>query len=42
MDFIHSLLGMEQIHEYIAQVYITIHGSKELLDLKDTWISSWI
>jgi hypothetical protein len=27
--FYHSSLGMEQIHEDIAQVYIRIHGSKE-------------
>jgi hypothetical protein len=29
MDFIHSSLGMAQIPEDIAQVYIRIHGSKE-------------
>jgi hypothetical protein len=29
MYSIHSLLGMEQIYEDIAQVYIRIHGSKE-------------
>jgi hypothetical protein len=29
MDSIHSSLGMEQIHENIAQVYIRIYGSKE-------------
>jgi hypothetical protein len=29
MDSTHSSLGMEQIHEDIAQVYIKIHGSKE-------------
>jgi hypothetical protein len=29
MDSIHSSLGIEQIHEDIAQVYITIYGSKE-------------
>jgi hypothetical protein len=29
MDSIHNSLGMEQIHEDIAQVYIRIHGSKE-------------
>jgi hypothetical protein len=28
MDSIHSLLGMEQIYEDIAQVYIRIHGSR--------------
>jgi hypothetical protein len=27
-DYIHSSLGIEQIHEDIAQVYIIIHGSK--------------
>lgn len=29
MDSIHNSLGMEQIHEDIAQVYIRIYGSKE-------------
>jgi hypothetical protein len=29
---------MEQIHEVIAQVYLRIHGSKEQLALRDTWI----
>jgi hypothetical protein len=29
MDSIHSSLGMEQIHEDIAQIYIGIHVSKE-------------
>jgi hypothetical protein len=29
MDFIHSSLGMEQIHEDIEQVYIRIYDSKE-------------
>jgi hypothetical protein len=29
MDSIHSSLGMEQIHEDIAQVYIRIHELKE-------------
>jgi hypothetical protein len=29
MNSIHSSLGMEQIHEDIAQVYIRLHGSKE-------------
>jgi hypothetical protein len=29
IDSIHISLGMEQIHEDIAQVYIRIHGSKE-------------
>jgi hypothetical protein len=29
MDSIHSSLGMKQIHEDIAQVYIRIYGSKE-------------
>jgi hypothetical protein len=29
MDSIHSSLGMEQIYEDIAQIYIGIHVSKE-------------
>jgi hypothetical protein len=29
MDSIRSILGMEQIHEDIAQVYIRIYGSKQ-------------
>jgi hypothetical protein len=29
MDSIHSSLGMKQIYEDIAQVYIRIHESKE-------------
>jgi hypothetical protein len=29
IDFIHSSLGIEQIHEDMAQVYIRINGSKE-------------
>jgi hypothetical protein len=29
MYSIHSSLGMKQIHEDIAQVYIRIYGSKE-------------
>jgi hypothetical protein len=29
MDCIHNLLGMEQIHEDITQVYIRIHRLKE-------------
>jgi hypothetical protein len=29
MDYIHSSLVMEHIHEDITQVYIRIYGSKE-------------
>jgi hypothetical protein len=36
MNSIHNSLGMEQIYENIAQIYIRIHGSKEKLTLRDT------
>jgi hypothetical protein len=38
MDSIHSSIGMEQIYEDIAQVYIRIHESKKITTFESTWI----